>query len=344
MKILVTGGHGFLGGHLLPLLEAEGIPFVAPPRSDLDLLDEAAVDRRFTEDREITHVIHLAARVGGIGANLKRPADLAFLNLKMGMNLFHAAFKNGIQKLVNVGTVCSYPKLTPVPFRETDLWNGYPEESNAPYGIAKKMMLVLSDAYRKQYGFNSINLMPVNLYGEGDNFDPESGHVIPALIRKMVEAKERGTPEVSVWGTGGASREFLYAGDAAQMILRALHRYESGDPMNIGTGVETRIGDLVDLLSRLAGFLGKIGWDSSRPDGQPRRCLDIGWMRENLGLYEFLPLEEGLRRTIRWYARTRRNRRKILEGTRPEWEQKKIIPLPSVERDSDQSHAGCDAA
>lgn len=333
MKVLVTGGHGFLGGHLSPLLKEEGIPFVAPPRSRLDLLDEAAVDRLFKKDREITRVVHLAARVGGIGANLKRPADLAFLNLKMGLNLFHAAFRHGIQKLVNVGTVCSYPKFTPVPFREADLWNGYPEESNAPYGIAKKMLLVLSDAYRKQYGFNSINLMPVNLYGEGDNFDPESGHVIPALIRKMVEAREKGAAEISVWGTGRASREFLYAGDAARMIVRALRQYESGDPMNIGTGVETRIGDLVDLLSRLTGFQGKIVWDNSRPDGQARRCLDIRRMRENLGPYEFLPLEEGLRRTIRWYIRTRKGLRKILDG-----------PEPERERETKQSHAGCDAA
>jgi GDP-L-fucose synthase len=314
MRVLVTGGMGFLGSHLLPILRGEGIPFLAPNRHILNLLDETEVEAFFQSHRDLTHVIHLAAKVGGIGANLKFPADLAYPNLRMGLNLFHSAFRHGIQKFVNVGTVCSYPKFTPVPFREEDLWNGSPEESNAPYGLAKKMMLVLSDAYRRQYGFNSVNLLLANLYGEGDSFDPEASHVIPALIRKFVAASAENRPTVSVWGTGTASREFLYAGDAAEILVRALYRYDSSEPVNVGTGIETSIRELARLIAETVGFAGEIRWDASRPDGQPRRCLDTRRMKRELGDFDFTPLREGLKKTIRWYLESRHPFR---EGSNP---------------------------
>jgi len=249
-------------------------------------------------------VIHLAAKVGGIGFNKKYPAILFYDNAIMGIQLMEAARQEGVQKFVAVGTVCAYPKFTPVPFKEEDLWNGYPEETNAPYGIAKRFLLVQAQAYREQYGFNAIYLLPVNLYGPRDNFDPERSHVIPALIKKMVDAKLEGRNEVVVWGTGKASREFLYVEDASEGVLLATEKYDKPDPVNLGAGREITIKDLVDLIAQLVGFDGKIVWDTSKPDGQPRRCLDTSKAKKELGFEARTDFKEGLKRTIEWYTRT----------------------------------------
>ncbi len=250
-------------------------------------------------------VIHLAAKVGGIGANLAHPAEFFYENLMMGSQLLHECWRSAIDKFVAVGTVCAYPKFTPVPFKEEELWNGYPEETNAPYGLAKKMLLVQSQSYRAQYGFNSIYLLPVNLYGPGDNFDLESSHVIPAQIRKCIEAKERKTDKVVLWGTGKPSREFLYVTDAAEGIVLATERYNGADPVNLGSGKEISIRDLVQIIARLTGFDGKIEWDTTKPDGQPRRCLDTSKAEKLFGFRAETDFENGLRETINWYLRNR---------------------------------------
>ena len=270
-RVLVTGGTGFLGGHLVKRLKAMRCEQVAaPPSSEYDLRDHADIVTMYRDTRP-TLVIHLAAIVGGIGANRERPGEFFYDNLMMGAQLLHEAWKADIPKFVGIGTVCAYPKFAPVPFKEDDLWNGYPEETNAPYGLAKKMLLVQSQAYRDQYGYNSIFLLPVNLYGPGDNFDPRSSHVIPALIRKCVDAVERGADQIEVWGDGSATREFLYVDDAAEGIMLASERYNSSDPVNLGSGTEISIKDLVDRVAAAVGFKGRIVWDVTKPNGQPRR-------------------------------------------------------------------------
>jgi len=299
--ILVTGGAGFLGSSLVRKILNEGADAsrIRLPRSgDLDL-------RRWENcvkaTKDVDLVIHLAARVGGIGFNRKYPASLFYDNAVMGIQLMEAARLHGVDKFVTVGTVCAYPKFTPVPFKEDDLWNGYPEETNAPYGLAKKMLLVQSQAYRQEYGFNSIYLLPVNLYGPGDSFDLESSHVIPALIKKFVEAVQTGSKSVEVWGTGKASREFLYVDDAARGIKLATERYNKPDPVNLGSGKEISITDLAKIISRLTSFDGEIKWDASKPDGQPRRCLDVSRAKQEFGFEAKMDFEDGLRRTVEWY-------------------------------------------
>jgi len=305
-RVVVTGGAGFLGGFVVDALRARGCeaPFVVRSRQ-YDLRLEADVVR-LLKDARPDLIVHLAATVGGIGANRENPGRFFYENLVMGAHLMEHARLFGVGKFVAIGTVCSYPKFAPVPFREDDLWNGYPEETNAPYGLAKKMLLVQSQAYRDQYGFNAIFLLPVNLYGPRDNFDPASSHVIPALIKKCVEAAEAGEPRITVWGTGRATREFLYAEDAANAIVLAAERYEGREPVNIGAGFEIAIGDLVTLIARLADFRGEIVWDTSKPDGQPRRMLDTS-RAAAFGFTATTPFEEGLRRTIDWYRRNRPN-------------------------------------
>jgi GDP-L-fucose synthase len=303
-RVVVTGGAGFLGSFVVKALLQRGCPAPFVPRSrDYDLRKEADIVRVLDEARPDL-IIHLAAVVGGIGANRENPGRFFYDNLMMGAQLIEQARLAGVAKFVAVGTVCSYPKFAPVPFREEDLWNGYPEETNAPYGLAKKMLLVQSQAYRQQYGFNSIFLLPVNLYGPGDNFDPRNSHVIPALIRKCVEAAGAGAPEVVVWGTGGATREFLYVEDAAEAIVLAAERYDDLEPVNVGAGHEISIGELVALIAKLTGFSGRIVWDTSKPDGQPRRMLDTSRAATYFGFVAKTPFEEGLRRTIEWYRRT----------------------------------------
>ena len=305
-KILVTGGAGFLGSFLVEkLIKERGVSpgNIRVPRSK-------EVDLKIWENcvkavKDIDIVIHLAAKVGGIGFNKKYPATLFYDNAIMGIQLMEVARLGGVQKFVAIGTVCAYPKYTPVPFREEDLWNGYPEETNAPYGIAKKILLVQAQAYRQQYGFNAIYLLPVNLYGPRDNFDPESSHVIPALIKKMVDAKLEEKSEVVVWGTGKASREFLYVEDAAEAILLATEKYNKADPVNIGAGKEITIRELVNLIAELTGYKGNIVWDTSKPDGQPRRCLDTSKARDEFGFKAKTSLKEGLKRTIKWYIENR---------------------------------------
>ena len=249
-------------------------------------------------------VMHLAAEVGGIGANRDNPGRFFYANMAMGLHLIEAARRHGLKKFLQTGTICAYPKFTPVPFREEELWNGYPEETNAPYGIAKKALLVMCQAYREQYGLNSIYLLPVNLYGPRDNFDPKSSHVIPALIRKCVEAKRAGAAEVVVWGTGSASREFLYVEDCARGLVAAMERYDGPEPMNLGTGQEIIIRDLVTLIAKLTGFTGRVTWDTTKPDGQPRRCLDVQRAKQAIGFEAQVPFEEGLKRTIEWFEET----------------------------------------
>ncbi len=273
---------------------------VAIGSRDYDLTHEAQT-LRMLEEHQPQVIIHLAAVVGGIGANRKHPGSFFYQNLMMGALLMENARRAGVRRLLSVGTICSYPKFTPVPFREEELWNGYPEETNAPYGLAKKMLLVQSQAYRQEYGFDAVNVMMVNLYGPGDNFDPESSHVIPALIRKCVEAEERGAGEIEVWGSGKATREFLYVEDAARGIATAIERLEGSEPVNLGAGREISIRDLATSIAELCGFHGKLAWDPSKPDGQPRRCLDTTRAQKLLGWTATTPFDEGLRRTIAWY-------------------------------------------
>jgi len=304
-RIVVTGGAGFLGGFVLEKLTARGAAHIlVPHEKEYDLTQLPAV-RRMYDDMRPDVVIHLAARVGGIEANRRRPGEFFYQNLIMGVQLMEEARLRGVRKFVAVGTICAYPKFAPVPFREDDLWNGYPEETNAAYGLAKKMLLVQAQAYRDQYGFNAIYLLPVNLYGPRDNFDPETGHVIPAMIRKCVEAVEAGADPIVCWGTGQATREFLYVEDAAEGILLATEGYDGRDPVNLGAGFEISIRDLADRIAGLTGFTGQIRWDSSRPDGQPRRRLDTSRAERLFGFRAGVDLDEGLRRTIDWYRRHR---------------------------------------
>ncbi|HEX9044141.1 MAG TPA: GDP-L-fucose synthase [Candidatus Limnocylindrales bacterium] len=296
-RVMVTGGGGFLG--------SVGPTDVFVPRSAVyDLRTRDGVTRALADGRPDL-IIHLAAVVGGIGANRENPGRFFYDNAVMGIELMEAARRAGVAKFVQIGTVCSYPKFTPVPFREDDLWTGYPEETNAPYGLAKKMLLVQAQAYRQQYGFDAIFLIPVNLYGPGDNFDPGSSHVIPALIKKCVDAREAGRDHIEVWGTGSASREFLYVDDAAEAIVLAAERYEGAEPVNLGVGQEITIRDLVALIARLSGFEGGIRWDATKPDGQPRRALDTSRARERFGFVAATSFEDGLRRTIEWYEANR---------------------------------------
>jgi GDP-L-fucose synthase len=304
-RVLITGGAGFLGQHLVDHLRKKNYRLLYVPRSrDYDLVKGADV-RRLLQDTRPDLVIHLAAKVGGIGANRENPGSYFYENLMMGTQLMHESWLAGVSKFVAVGTVCAYPKNTPVPFREEDLWDGYPEETNAPYGLAKKMLLVQAQAYRRQYGFNAIYLPPVNLYGPGDNFDPASSHVIPALIRKFVEARDTGAPTVEVWGTGTATREFLYVGDAAVGICLATESYNGTDPINLGSGMEISIRELASTIAGATGYSGEIVFDSSKPDGQPRRCLDTSRAREWLGFTAATSFDDGLQRTVEWYLANR---------------------------------------
>ncbi len=306
-RVVVTGGSGFLGGFVLEELARRGARDVFVPRSrDYDLVDMAAVKRLYADARP-TLLIHLAARVGGIGANRANPGRFFYENLMMGVQLIEQGRLSGLRKLVALGTICAYPKFASVPFREEDLWSGYPEETNAPYGLAKKMLLVQSEAYRQQYGFRSVVLFPVNLYGPRDNFDLETSHVVPALIRKCVEARERGDREIVVWGDGSPTREFLHARDAAEGIVTAAERYDKSDPVNLGAGFEIRIRDLVPLVARLCRFPGDVVWDATRPNGQPRRMLDTSRALREFGWKARIPFEQGLGETVEWYetARTR---------------------------------------
>jgi GDP-L-fucose synthase len=300
-RIVLTGGAGFLGTSVLEELRRRGARDVFVARSrEYDLVDMAAV-RRLYADAKPTLVIHMAARVGGIGANRENPGKFFYDNLMMGVQLIEVGRQVGLKKLVALGTICAYPKFAPVPFKEEDIWNGYPEETNAPYGLAKKMLLVQSQAYRQQYGFNSSVLFPVNLYGPRDNFDLHSSHVIPALIRKCVEARERGDQEIVVWGDGSASREFLHARDAAEGIVTACERYDKSEPVNLGAGFEIKIRELVPLVARLCRFEGEIVWDTSKPNGQPRRMLDTSRAEREFGWKARIGFEEGLRETVAWF-------------------------------------------
>jgi GDP-L-fucose synthase len=300
-RVAVTGGEGFLGSYVVERLQACGAPAVQVPRaSEYDLRRLEAVERLFKDMRpEI--VIHLAAIVGGIGANRERPGEFFFDNLIMGAQLMEVARRAGIEKFVSIGTVCAYPKFTPVPFREDDLWNGYPEETNAPYGLAKKMLLVQGQAYRRQYGFNSIYLLPVNLYGPGDHFDPKVSHVIPALIKKCIDARERDSGEIVVWGDGTPTREFLYVEDAAEGIVLAAERYNGVEPVNLGSSFEISIRELTNLIAELTGFRGQIRWDQTQPNGQPRRKLDTTRAEREFGFRSRTGFREGLQRTVEWY-------------------------------------------
>lgn len=304
-RVCVTGGTGFLGSYVVERLYERGARDVfVPASSSYDLVQPEAVSR-LLDDARPDLIIHLAARVGGIGANREHPADFFYDNLMMGVQLMHQAWRRGVEKFVAIGTVCAYPKFTPVPFREDDLWNGYPEETNAPYGLAKKMLLVQAQAYRSQYGFNAIYLLPVNLYGPRDNFDPGSSHVIPAMIRKILEAQEAGSREVVLWGDGTPTREFLYVEDAAEGILLAAEHYNGAEPVNLGSGNEISIRDLAGLIGQLCGFKGSFRWDTSKPNGQPRRALDVSRAERYFGFRAQTGFEEGLRRTIDWYRQTR---------------------------------------
>lgn len=305
-RICVTGGAGFLGTHLIANLRSKGAQDIFIPKfEDYDLVDRDAIARLLT-DANPDVIIHLAAHVGGIGANREHPAEFFYDNLMMGVQLLHQAYERGVEKFVAIGTVCAYPKFTPVPFREDDLWIGYPEETNAPYGLAKKMLLVQSQAYRAQYGYNSIFLLPVNLYGPGDNFDPRSSHVIPALIRKCVEAKENGADHIVVWGDGSPTREFIYATDAAEGIALATERYNESEPVNIGSGFEISIRDLAEKIARMTGFEGELVWDASKPNGQPRRALDTSRATEKFGFTAKTDFEKGLQATIDWFLANRK--------------------------------------
>jgi GDP-L-fucose synthase len=303
-KIVITGGAGFLGRHVVAELARRGAVTIVPRRRDYDLVDREGC-RRLLSDHRPEVVVHLAALVGGIGANRANPGSFFFANLMMGVQLIEECRLHEVLKVVTVGTICSYPKFTAVPFQEDDLWNGYPEETNAPYGLAKKMLLVQGQAYRQQYGMNVVHLLPVNLYGPGDNFDPASSHVIPALVKKFSDAIERGSNEVVVWGTGKASREFLYVEDAARGIGLATAAYDGAEPVNLGAGFEISIRDLAELIGRLMGFKGQIRWDPNHPDGQPRRSLDTGRAEQLFGFRSTTSFEDGLLRTIEWYRQER---------------------------------------
>lgn len=326
-RIIVTGGAGFLGSHLIEKLQERGAAEIVVPRiEEYDLVDVNDIRRLFDDvgggkksgaetiqsvkfrDHDFSNVvvIHLAALAGGIGANRERPADFFYINLMMGVQLMHESWKRGVEKFVAIGTICAYPKFTPIPFREEHLWDGYPEETNAPYGLAKKMLLVQAQAYRQQYGFNAIYLLPVNLYGPRDNFNLETSHVIPALIRKCLEAQERGEEQVVLWGDGSPTREFLYAADAAEGILLSTERYNGDEPVNLGSGNEISIKDLAEMIARLTGFEGRLVWDTSKPNGQPRRALDTSRAEKYFGFRAQTPFEEGLRQTIDWYRQARR--------------------------------------
>lgn len=326
-KVIVTGGAGFLGSYVVKKLQQRGTgQIIVPLIEDYDLTDIRAIHRLFndagivsgtqsdsteTGSQDEVIVIHLAALVGGIEANRLRPAEYFYANLMMGIQLMHEAWKRGVGKFVAIGTICAYPKFTPLPFKEENLWDGYPEETNAPYGLAKKMLLVQAQAYRQQYGFNAIYLLPVNLYGPGDNFDLETSHVIPALIRKCIEAQERGEDQIVVWGDGSPTREFLYVEDAAEGILQATEHYSESLPVNLGSGVEINIKDLVQTISRLTGFDGEFIWDTTRPNGQPRRVLDTSRAEKFFSFQARTKLEDGLQQTIDWY---RENRRGVKRG------------------------------
>lgn len=307
-RIVVTGGAGFLGSFVTEALQARGANNIFVPLvEDYDLVERENVRRMYADFRPDV-VIHLAAVVGGIGANREHPGEFYFKNMAMGLFLLEEARLHNIEKFVAIGTICAYPKFTPVPFKEENLWDGYPEETNAPYGLAKKMMLVQSQAYRQEYGFNSIFLLPVNLYGPRDNFNPASSHVIPALIKKCLDARDSGAAEIVVWGTGEASREFLYAADAAEGICLATERYDGAEPVNLGAGFEIKIKELVPLIARLTRYEGKIVWDHTKPDGQPRRMLDTSRAEQFFGFKAKTGFEEGLRNTIEWYEKERAKR------------------------------------
>jgi GDP-L-fucose synthase len=306
-RVCVTGGDGFLGSFVQEILARRGAKQVFIPLiDDYDLTERESILRMLADGRPDI-IIHLAALAGGIGANRARPAEFFYKNLMMGVPLMHEAWKAGVEKFVAIGTICAYPKFTPVPFQEENLWDGYPEETNAPYGLAKKMLLVQAQAYRDQYGFNAIYLLPVNLYGPRDNFNLETSHVIPALIRKMNEAVENEAEEVVLWGDGSPTREFFYAGDAARGIVMAAERYQGSEPVNLGAGMEISIKDLAALIAELSGFSGRIVWDTSKPNGQPRRALDTRRAKEYFGFEAEMPFREGLERTIKWYQENKAN-------------------------------------
>jgi len=305
-RICITGGAGFLGTHLQAQLRKRGAKeLFIPTYPEYDLVKSEDITRLY-EDAQPDIVIHLAAKVGGIGANREKPGEFFYDNLMMGVQLLHQAWQRGIEKFVAIGTICAYPKYTPIPFKEEDLWNGYPEETNAPYGLAKKMLLVQSQGYRQQYGYNSIYLLPVNLYGPGDNFNPATSHVIPALIKKCVDAREAGESEIIAWGDGSPTREFIYVEDAAEAIALATERYNASEPVNIGSSFEISIKDLTELVTRLTGFTGAIRWDTSKPNGQPRRKLDTSRAKEYFGFESHTNFEDGLKRTIAWYEANRK--------------------------------------
>ena len=304
-RVCVTGGAGFLGSYVVENLRQKDAKDIFIPKiEDFDLVQNESVQRLLAEANPDI-IIHLAANVGGIGANRARPAEFFYDNLMMGAQLIHESWKSGVEKIVTIGTVCAYPKFTPVPFREETLWDGYPEETNAPYGLAKKMMLVQSQAYRDQYGYNSIFLIPVNLYGPRDNFNLETSHVIPALIRKCVDAQVKNAPNIDVWGDGSPTREFLYVEDAAEGILSAAEHYSSSDPINLGSGREISIKDLAELITELTGYQGELKWDTSKPNGQPRRALNTDKAEEQFGFKAKTPFREGLQKTVQWYLENR---------------------------------------
>jgi len=306
-RVCVTGGDGFLGKNVVRELRERGAKEIFVPLiKDYNLVEPNDVVR-VLEDAKPDVIIHLAAHVGGIGANREHPAEFFYDNLMMGVQLMHQAWKRGVEKFVAIGTVCAYPKFTPVPFKEDDIWNGYPEETNAPYGLAKKMLLVQAQSYRQQYGYNAIFLLPVNLYGPGDNFNPKSSHVIPALIRKCIEAQESGQSEVQIWGDGSPTREFLFVEDAARGIVMASEKYNGAEPVNLGSGFEISIKDLAGLITRLTGFQGKLVYQTDQPNGQPRRALDITRAQQMFGFKAQVDFEEGLQKTIQWFRANRPN-------------------------------------